>query len=65
MKKLPKNLIKRIGLGLKDLLPIASTLSENKRSEHGGEGKVGRWRLGTVIAVLVVILEILYTYYYG
>lgn len=50
--------IRRLGMGVKDVL--LPNLKDNLASPGGGEGKFDYWRLGTSIALILLIAGFLF-----
>lgn len=55
-----KNLLKSIGLGVIDSLPVVSSLKSNFEHQNGGFGKIDFPRLIMNIGMVLAILFILY-----
>ena len=58
LKKTIGNLVKRVGLGVLDV--VNPNIKQNIESELGGKGKVDFLRLAIAISVIILVLGVLF-----
>lgn len=55
-----KNILKRVGLGVMDNVPVLATIKDNMQSEDGGKGKLDYLRLSVSACVFVLVLAVIF-----